>query len=166
MVAAAAPPHLMSALAGQLKALGCNNHPGRDTMTIVRAIALVGVWIALATACRSGRPPTTDQIAAFHRLLRMEAVAPTDTLCVGLIKGDATRDAPPAVLAALRTEVPGVRTLSECAGDPARKRLYLTSVQRTADTLIFTGAAGAITYRCRVSYSGAWPGTCAASRGV
>jgi hypothetical protein len=135
-------------------------------MAALRSVLLVGVPIVLATGCRSGRPPATEQIAAFHRLLTMEAVAPTDTVCVGLARGDRTVDAPPAVLAALRTEAPGVRTLSDCAGGPARKRLYLMSVKRTADTLIFTGAAGAMSYRCRVSYSGGWPGTCVASRAV
>jgi hypothetical protein len=100
----------------------------------------------------------------------MEAVAPGDTVCVGIARGASTHDAPPAVLAALRTQVPGVRPLSGCAGasgaGPGPKRLYLTAVKRTADTLVFTGAVGSLTYRCRVSYSGAWPGACVASRAV
>jgi len=132
----------------------------------LRSVLLVGVPIMLATACRSGRPPATEQIAAFHRLLSMVAVAPADTVCVGLALGDGTRDAPPTVLAVLRTEMPGVRALSECARGPARKRLYLTSVKRTADTLTFTGAAGGTIYTCRVSSSAGWPGTCVVSEAV
>jgi hypothetical protein len=136
----------------------CTGH-----MPALRSVLLVGVPIMFATGCRSGRPPATEQIPAFRRLLSMAAVAPADTVCVGLALGDGTRDAPPTVLAALRSEVPGVRALSECAHGPARKRLYLTSVKRTADTLIFIGAAGRTIYSCRVSYSAAWPGTCEVS---
>ena len=92
-------------------------------------------------------------------------MAPADTICVGVVRGTDTRDAPAAVLAALRAEVPGVQPLSVCDSrvGSAWKRLYLITAQRTADTLTFTGAVGRVTYRCRTSYSSTWPGTCSAS---
>jgi hypothetical protein len=121
--------------------------------------------LALAIGCRSGQPAAADQVAAFRRLLTMEVVAAPDTVCVGVAQASGARDAPPAVLAALHAELPGVRPLSGCdaGANPAWKRLYLITVKRTGDTLVFTGAVGRVTYRCHVSYSEVWPGTCVAS---
>jgi hypothetical protein len=134
------------------------------------AICLIGLPCAFATACRSGRPGAADQVAGFRQLLRLADPAPAAAVCLGLAQGDRVRDAPPRVLAALRTERPTLRPLSACAGgngmEPGAVRLLLTRAKTTGDTLLVEGANGALTYKCRVSRSGAWAGNCVLTRAV
>lgn len=90
----------------------------KHRVTGLRLFALLGgVALAIAAGCRSAQPTAADQAAAFRRLVNLESVAPADTICVGVVRGADTRDAPSAVLAALRPEVPGVQPLS-CLRQP------------------------------------------------
>lgn len=142
-------------------------------MNALRASAIVLVGLpccAFATACRSVHPSVGDQVAGFRQLLSLVDPAPTVTVCLGVANGDRVRDAPPRVLSALRPERPTVRPLAACGGangaEHAAVRLLLMSATTMGDTLLVEGANGALTYRCRVSRSRAWAGTCVLVRFV